>query len=80
MSLAEAKLLALVLDLFDILLRPSDVLSDYGLTECDLKLLQRAMSDFFDREIDWSNTTAHNSVQQLATHASIELGENLEPE
>ena len=76
----ESKLLALVLDLFDLLLHPSDVLCDYGLTECDLKLLHRAMSDFFDREIDWSNTTVHNSIRQLTTHASIKLGENLELE
>lgn len=70
----EAKFLALVLDLFDLCLRPSDVLGDYGLDAGDLKLLQRAMSDFFDCEIDWSTTTINDSICQISTHACEYVG------
>lgn len=76
----EAKLLALVLDLIDLALRPTDQLSSCGLNDCDLQLLQRALSDFFDVEIDWSGTSIDDSVHTLAAHACTKLGEHFEVE
>lgn len=74
----ESKLLALVLDLFDLTLRPTDALCEYGLSTADLNLLQRALSDFFNCEIDWLGTTTKDSIRQLSTHASEYVVEHQE--